>query len=166
MGTLNTRVIATIAGAALVATASFTASFEGVVNKVYTDPVGHKAVCVGHDSYAPDGSPLAPGTVYTDDECSVLFARDLKEAAALVAKYYSGTLSDGERLAYTDFVFNVGGAAFGSSTLLRKLKAGDRRGACAQLLVWNKGKVKGVLVVLPGLDTRRKAEYAQCVAGI
>lgn len=160
---LNKRLIASVAGAALLSTAMFTSSFEGVSNKVYTDPVGHKAVCVGHDSYAPDGSTLKAGTVYTDDVCSYLLGADTKAADAAVTRLVKVPLSDGERMAYTDFVFNVGENAFATSTARSKLNAGDRKGACAELLRWDKGKVRGKLVTLPGLKKRRQAEYAACM---
>jgi lysozyme len=159
---LNKKVIASIAGASAVATALFAAQFEGTVNKVYKDPVGRNAVCVGHDSYAPDGTPLKTGQVYTDDQCSVMLGNDIKTASGAVERLVTVKLTDGEKQAYTDFVFNLGAGSFGSSTLLKKLNAGDHQGACLQLLVWNKGRINGTLVVLPGLDKRRKAEYALC----
>jgi lysozyme len=160
---LNKRIITSIVGAALVSTAMFTASFEGVSNRVYTDPVGHKAVCVGHDSYAPDGSPLKAGTVYTDDICSYLLGQDTKAADQAVTRLVTVPLSAGERMAYTDFVFNLGENAFATSTALVKINKGDRTGACKELLRWDKGKVRGKLVTLPGLKTRRQAEYAACM---
>lgn len=161
---LNKNLIARIAGTAAVATALFVAQFEGVSNKVYTDPVGRHAVCVGHDSYAPDGTPLKVGRTYTDDECSEMLGKDVKTAQDAVSRLVAVPLSPGERLAYTDFVFNLGAGAFEGSTLRRKLNAGDRPGACAELLRWNMGRVRGKLEVLPGLDTRRKAEYQQCIS--
>jgi lysozyme len=142
--------------------ALFTANFEGVVNKVYKDPVGRYAVCVGHDSYAPDGTPLKAGQVYTDDQCSELLGKDIKTAQDAVIKMVKVPLTEGERQAYGDFVFNLGAGNFAGSTLLKVLNQGDHAGACKQLLVWNKGRVNGTLVVLPGLDKRRKAEYALC----
>jgi lysozyme len=160
---LNKRIIASIAGAALVSTAVFTASFEGQVNTVYTDPVAHKAVCVGHDSYAPDGTPLKAGVTYTDDVCSYLLGQDIKTADAAVTRLVTVPLSDGERTAYVDFVFNVGSGAFSGSTARAKLNAGDRKGACAALKLWDKGKVRGKLVTLPGLTKRRQAEYLACM---
>lgn len=72
-------------------------------------------------------------------------------------------LSDGELLAYTDFVFNAGSGAFAGSTLLQKLNAGDHTGACNGLLDWNMGTVNGRKVVLPGLKRRREAEVKACL---
>jgi lysozyme len=44
------------------------------------------------------------------------------------------------------------------STLLARFNAGNFTGAADQFLVWNKARVGGKLVVLPGLDTRRHVE--------
>ncbi|MFM2472413.1 lysozyme [Burkholderia cenocepacia] len=160
---INKRTVAAIAGPFAVVVALFASKFEGEAHKVYVDPVGHYAVCVGHDTYAPDGSRLKLGQTYTDEECSVMLGKDVKTAGDALNKLVRVPLSDGERLAYTDFIFNLGAGAFADSTLRRKLNSGDHPGACAELLKWNKGKVKGRYEVLPGLDKRRKEEYAECV---
>ena len=56
------------------------------------------------------------------------------------------------------FSYNVGAAAFCSSTFVKKLNAGDYAGACAELSRWV--KVKGRVV--QGLVNRRAAERAKC----
>ena len=61
--------------------------------------------------------------------------------------------------AFVSFSYNVGAGAFCSSTLVRKLNAGDYPGACAELLRWTRAGGR----VLPGLVTRRQAEYRQCM---
>jgi lysozyme len=53
-------------------------------------------------------------------------------------------------------VYNIGGGAFNTSTLRRKLNAGDLAGAAAQFLVWT--KQKGNPLPLGGLVRRRKEE--------
>lgn len=60
--------------------------------------------------------------------------------------------------AYVSLSYNIGSAAFCSSTLVRKLNAGDFDGACEQVLRWDKFKGKP----LAGLTKRRQAEYQQC----
>jgi len=54
------------------------------------------------------------------------------------------------------FAYNVGVGNLQSSTLLKKHKAGDYRGAVAEFAKWNKAAGK----VLPGLTKRRAAEAA------
>ena len=61
--------------------------------------------------------------------------------------------------AYVSLTYNIGSGAFCSSTLVRKLKAGDYAGACLEILRWDKQAGR----VLPGLTKRRQQEYAQCV---
>ena len=52
------------------------------------------------------------------------------------------------------FSYNVGGAAFSNSTLLRNLNAGDIVGATAQFREWNRSGGR----VMQGLVNRRDAE--------
>jgi lysozyme len=61
--------------------------------------------------------------------------------------------------AYVSFTYNVGEGAFCSSTLAKKLNAGDYPGACRELLRWDKQAGK----TLRGLTIRRQAEYRQCM---
>ena len=61
--------------------------------------------------------------------------------------------------AIVSWAFNVGSSAACSSTLVRKLKAYDYEGACAELLRWNKFQGR----TLPGLVKRREAEYKLCM---
>ena len=56
--------------------------------------------------------------------------------------------------ALVSFVFNLGSGAFGGSTLLKKLNAGDYSAVPAQLMRWNKAGGR----VLRGLTRRRQAE--------
>jgi lysozyme len=63
-------------------------------------------------------------------------------------------LAQGQFDALVSFSFNVGLGALGSSTLLRKLNAGDYRGAAAEFPRWNKAGGK----VYEGLTRRRAAE--------
>lgn len=59
--------------------------------------------------------------------------------------------------ALVSFCYNEGFGALLGSTLLKRIKShiGDITAAFA---MWNKGKIKGVYVVLPGLTFRRKTE--------
>ena len=61
--------------------------------------------------------------------------------------------------AYVSLTYNIGARAFCTSTVARKLKAGDYDGACQAILAFDKFKGKP----LPGLTKRRQDEYKQCV---
>lgn len=61
--------------------------------------------------------------------------------------------------AYVSLTYNIGQGAFCSSTLVRKLNAGDYPGACAEILRWDKFKGRP----LRGLTLRRQREHALCI---
>ena len=63
--------------------------------------------------------------------------------------------------AIVSWAYNVGTKAACSSTLVRKLKAGDYAGACKELLRWDKFQGKP----LPGLTKRRQSEFSTCMGG-
>jgi len=130
------------------------AGHEGIKNHSYPDPAHGWAVptvCVGHTRTA------RPGQWRSDKECLDLLREDA-EAAAQVVLSAGVPLTQGELDAYISFVFNVGSGNWSTSTLLRKLQAGDRHGACKELLRWTRANG----VELDGLAARRAAEYALC----
>ncbi len=69
---------------------------------------------------------------------------------------------------YVSFSYNVGPSAFCSSSLVKKLNAGDYPGACAELLRWTFFQGKNCAApeharLCGGLATRRQSEYRQCM---
>lgn len=60
--------------------------------------------------------------------------------------------------AYVSLTYNIGEGAFCRSTLVRLLNKEDFRGACKQILRWDKFKGKP----LRGLTVRREKEYKMC----
>lgn len=81
------------------------------------------------------------------------FQRELKSCIGDVPMYQH------EWDAYVSWAYNVGTGAACKSTLVRKLKAGDYAGACAELLRWD----KQAGIRLRGLTVRRESEYRQCM---
>jgi len=165
MGGINAGTVRRIAGATAAVLAIFTTGFEGYSNKVYRDTGGIKTVCVGHAYTDANGAPLRLGQVYSDEQCSVLLGQDLKQAESQLLAATPVSLSEGERRAYTDFVFNMGIGTFRASSMRRLLIAGDHPGACRRLLLYDKGRVQGKLVSLGGLARRRQWEMEQCLTG-
>jgi hypothetical protein len=91
-------------------------------------------------------------------QCERWLSGDLQIAEAAVKNYVQVELSQNQFDALTDFVYNLGAGNFHTSTLLRKLNAGDYVGAAAEFVRWNKAKVAGKLTPLKGLTTRREWE--------
>ncbi len=71
-------------------------------------------------------------------------------------------MPDTRKAALASFVYNVGETQFSRSTLLRKLNAGDVKGACAELSRWVYAGGK----VYKGLVNRRMAERELCEQGL
>lgn len=136
--------------------------FEGLRQFAYYDPPGILTVCYGHTG------DVIKGRKYSINECHALLSSDMLDAVFTVERCAPGLPYD-TAAALSDAVFNIGPKLVcdpGSSTLARKLKAGDIKGACEQLTRWDKARVAGVMVALPGLTKRRKAERDLCLGGL
>lgn len=126
---------------------------EASVPVVYRDVAGINTVCVGHVTSAPVGSR------FTNDECAELLQADTQVAQDTIRKAVKVPISQDQYDSLVSFVFNVGTGAFKSSTLLRKLNAGDCRGAASEFPKWDMAGGKHV----PGLLRRRQDEASHFV---
>lgn len=139
-----------LSAAALVAIATF----EGFRDRAYDDGVGVQTIGYG----TTEG--VKPGDRITPDRALIRLLgdadrmqRELRACIGDVPMYQH------EWDSVTSWAYNVGTGAACKSSLVRKLKAGDYPGACAELLRWDRAGGK----VLPGLTKRRQAEYQQCM---
>jgi lysozyme len=133
------------------------AGFEGLRTVAYRDPVGIPTLCFGHTAGVRMGDRRTP------DECRALLVDDLLTYNDAVRRCVTAFMTPSREAALTSFAFNVGGGAFCSSTLVKRLNAGDP-GACNELLKWDKATKAGVKITLPGLTKRRQEERALCLA--
>lgn len=124
---------------------------EGVVHKVYLDPVGIPTACAGHTATvtkADVGKRVSP------DVCRRLLAQDVSVAEAAVRKHVKRPLTQGQYDALVSFTFNVGERNFANSTLLKQHNLGNCWGAGYQFTRWVYARDKK----LPGLVVRRADE--------
>ncbi len=129
---------------------------EGNKLTAYKDSVGVWTVGVGHSSAA--GAPkVVPGMKITAAQSDEILSRDLKLFEGAVNKVVKVPLNQNEFDALVSLAFNIGSKAFAGSTLVRKLNAGDRKGAAAEFAKWNKADGR----TLAGLTSRRKSEREQ-----
>jgi len=136
----------------------------------YLDPVGIWTIGWGHALIDPLTRKFLRGAatrsraraLYPDgitvEQAVNLLRTDLLDSARDVSVLVKVPLSDNQFSSLVSFEFNTGGLSFPSSTMRRLLNAKDYVGASAQFARWNKGRVKGQLVVLPGLVSRREEE--------
>jgi len=129
--------------------------FEAVRLVAYLCPAGVLTIGYGHTGTV-DGAPIRQGLRISQPMAEALLAADAGAAAATILDASRVPLTDGQFGALTSFAFNLGAPALLTSTLWRKLQAGDAAGAAAQFEGWT--KAGRPLRVLPGLVSRRAAE--------
>ncbi|WP_387440446.1 lysozyme, partial [Photorhabdus sp. RM105S] len=94
------------------------------------------------------------GDAITERQAEQFLLDDLAPVYITLENSVKVPLTQGQFDALCSFIFNCGASAFVRSTLLKKLNAGDYKGAANQFMEWNKAGGR----VLPGLDARRASE--------
>ena len=122
--------------------------WEGLSLTAYEDVGG--VLTIGYGSTAG----VVPGMKITKAQAEKRLRDDLAVAEEAVERLVKVDLTDNQFGALVSFVFNVGAGAFKSSTLLRKLNAGDYAAVPGELARWNRAGGKPV----QGLANRRAAE--------
>lgn len=121
---------------------------EGLRLKAYQDVVG-----VWTNGYG-NTHGVIPGSVITQAQAESDLLSNVAGSEYVVNSVVKVTLTQNQFDALVDFVFNLGSGNFQSSTLLRKLNAGDFAGASAEFPKWNHAGG----IVVDGLTKRREAE--------
>ncbi|WP_336800304.1 lysozyme [Kaistia sp. MMO-174] len=145
----------TAAGALAVA---FVGAWEGMRTTAYRDVVGIPTVCFG------ETRGVKMGDRYTADQCREMLGDGLAEFEAGIRKCLVAPdkIPDKPYVAFLSLSYNIGQKAFCGSTVARRANAGDLRGACEAIVVWNKAGGR----VVAGLVNRRAAERAMCLEGL
>ena len=129
--------------------------FEGCKLTAYQDSVG--VWTIGYGWTKPvDGKPLRAGMTIKQETAERLLKTGLVSYESDVSRLVKVGLTQGQFDALVSFTYNLGARSLSTSTLLRKLNAGDYAGAADEFLRWNKAGGK----VLNGLTRRREAERA------
>ncbi len=148
---------------ALAAAVAIAMPMEGLRRAWYVDPASIVTVCWGHT-----GPDIDKSKVYSHDECKRMLNADMLKAIDAVERCQPG-LPPTVLASFADITFNAGPTAAcdtAKSTAARFLRAKDYKSACGQLLRWDKARVAGVMVSLPGLTKRRAMERDLCLSGL
>lgn len=124
---------------------------EGLRLEAYLCPAGVWTIGYGHT-----GKDVVEGMKITRGEAEKLLEGDLEKFEKDILKMVKVGLTQNQFDALVSFTYNVGGGALKTSTLLKKLNAGDYMGAADEFLKWTKAGGKE----LPGLVKRRRTERA------
>lgn len=133
--------------------------FEGRKLQAYQDIVHVWTICDGETNGVHKGQTKTPA------ECDQILAKNLVIYENGIDRCLTWAVPGESKVAFLSLAYNIGVGAFCSSSVVRKANAGDVPGACESILAFNKGRIAGILVVIPGLDKRRHAERDLCIAG-
>lgn len=122
--------------------------FEGLRLSAYKCPAN--VATIGYGSTAG----VKMGQTITREEAELRLRADVQRFADHVAALVTVPLSQNQVDALVSFVYNVGPAAFASSTMLKLINRGLLADAANQFTRWNRGGGE----VLAGLTRRRIAE--------
>lgn len=109
--------------------------YEGLSLTAYPDPgTGGRPWTIGY------GHTLGvqKGDVITPRQAELFLHEDLAPVYITIETNVKVTLTQGQFDALCSFIFNVGAGNFVKSTLLKKLNAGDIKGAADEFMRWNK----------------------------
>lgn len=128
---------------------------EGLRTVAYRDPVGIPTICVGETLGVKLGQTATP------EECDGRLAQRLiDDFGPGVDRCIGRELPPARKAAYASVAYNVGIAAFCTSSMVRQEKAGNPAAACDAILLWNKP------IYLRGIAIRRGKERDLCREGL
>ena len=131
----------------------FIKNYEGLRLKAYKVLESEKFYTIGYGHY---GADVRFGMEITKAQADELFKQDVSRFEKAVNRLVKVDINQNQFDALVSFAYNVGEGALQKSDLLRKLNAGDFKGASAEFPRWNKSGGK----VLVGLTKRREKERA------
>ena len=133
-------------------------AFEGFRARPYLCPAGNWTIGYGTTLY-PDGKPVAASdSVIAEAEAEDFLRLALRRILIALRGLLSRPPNANQAAALLSLAYNIGTGALASSTLLAKFNAGGIAGAGGEFLNWDKARVDGRLVCVPGLTRRRAAE--------
>ena len=122
--------------------------FEGFESAAYLCPANVWTIGDGRTKNVREGD------VITEIQAERDLLEELEEFGEQVLSVVDVELNQNEFDALTSWTHNLGVGNLRSSTLLKKLNAGDKNSVPSEMLRWNKANGK----VLNGLTRRRQAE--------
>lgn len=134
-----------------------TKDMEGFMPHLYNDAASYCTIAYGHLvnlSPCDGGEPEEFLDGVTEPEGADLLRDDMEIAERVLLTTVDVELTDGQYAALCDFIYNVGGGNFRSSSLLKVVNRNDFEQVPFQLRRW----VKAGGRVLPGLQNRRERE--------
>lgn len=130
--------------------------FEGFREQAYVDTDGTPVI--GYGLSKVDGRKVRLGDHISVAKADSVLSEQVLHLQEQIESMVAVELNSNQLSALTSFAFNVGIYGLESSTLLKKLNAGDYLGAANEFTRWNKATIRGIKRPLAGLTRRREAE--------
>lgn len=144
-------------------TINFIKEFEACKLSPYKDLVGVWTIGWG-TTYYPDGTKVtSKDKAITQNQADFFLLHEIDQKAEIVGNFLDKIgvlLNDNQFGALVSFAYNCGPGPIieGGRSLNIALKSGSLVKVADTILIYNKGKVLGVKVVIKGLKRRREAE--------
>ena len=130
--------------------------FEGFREQAYVDTDGTPVI--GYGLSKVDGRKVRLGDRISVAKADSVLSQQVLDLQEQIESMVTVELNSNQLSALSSFAFNVGIYGLQSSTLLKKLNAGDYSGAANEFTRWNKATIRGIKRPLAGLTRRREAE--------
>lgn len=128
--------------------------FEGFRAKAYKDSGGVWTIGYGTTAAAGVGIEPSRGMLITEEKAYGYLMAAVDKFAKKIKPLITAPINANEFGAFVSLSYNIGPAAFGNSTALRRFNDGDKAGSAIALTWFNKDDGK----TLKGLERRRAAE--------
>lgn len=130
-------------------------SFEGFSAAPYWDDAGQVWTQGFGSTHDDKCNPITANSPPITRETAIAWLEDDMNFAFMdIAEAVKVPLTDDERAALADFIYNVGSGNFNGSTMCRLINQGNMAAADAEFQRWDEAKGR----VMPGLLRRRLAE--------
>jgi len=148
-----------------VSAAKIISEFEGLYRDkkskkivAYQDLAGVWTIGYGNTFNPFTGEKVKEGMVIDENTALSWLNKDIEVRQAALKKILKRTPNNNQLSAMISLAYNIGLDRFADSSIRKNFDAGDFKKAADSFLLYNKARKNGVLVVVDGLDRRRRME--------
>lgn len=131
----------------------------------YLDIAGIPTACDG----LTDRQKIKLGVSFTEAQCALMLEEALVRHAEGMLKCSPGfdpKAHPYQTVGLVSLTYNIGIGGYCRSSIRRNVVAGNLLEACDRILLYNKGRIRGVLQPVRGLTLRRERERQYCLTGL